>query len=93
METTNQIRSVKETVLSYLESKGDIADLSENDKLNYKYLDNRLIDSFGIIEMVTRFEQIFGITFEPHHMESEEFTTIGGLVKLIEEMRTKSPHL
>lgn len=93
METTNQIRSVKETVLSYLESKGDIADLSENDKLSYKYLDNRLIDSFGIIEMVTRFEQIFGIAFEPHHMESEEFTTIGGLIKLIEDMLRKSSHL
>ena len=86
MEMMQQTKSVKQTVLNYLESKGEIEALSEEEKLDYKYLDKRLIDSFGIIEMVETFEREFGITFGPEQMESEDFMTIGGLVKLIDTM-------
>jgi acyl carrier protein len=86
MEAASQIKRVKDTVLGYLESRGDLHDLSEEDKLRYKYLENRIIDSLGIIEMIETFESEFGIRFGPEHLESDDFTTIGGLVKLIESM-------
>ena len=90
METMRQAKSVKQTVLGYLESKGQVPGSSEEDKLCYQYLENRLIDSFGIIEMVATFEETFGVRFEPHNMQSEDFSTIGGLVKLIESMLDNS---
>ena len=86
METTKQTQSVKEIVLSYFELKGDMKDLSEQEKLGCQYLEKRLIDSFGIIEMVGSFERQFGINFRPEHLESDDFGTVGGLVKLIETL-------
>lgn len=86
MDSTKQRRSVAEIVLRYFEPKGDMKDLSEQEKLGCKYLDNRLVDSFGIIEMVGTFEKQFGINFKPEHLESDEFSTVGGLVNLIEAM-------
>ena len=86
MESRTRTQSVKDIVLNYLESKGDLHTLSEEEKLRYKYLENRLIDSFGIIEMIETFETEFGIHFGVDQLESEDFMTIGGLIKLIEGM-------
>ena len=86
MQSGRQTQSVKDVVTGYFESKGGLEDLSEADKLAYKYLDNRLIDSLGIIQMVATFESEFGIRFEPEHFESADFTTIGGVIKLVEGM-------
>ena len=77
---------VKEKVLDFLRSKGGIPGRSEQEQLDFEYLEEKLIDSLGIVTMVLTFEDEFGIHFEPEHMQSEDFRTIGGLVRLIEQL-------
>ncbi len=56
--------------------------MSEEEFLNYRYLDNHL-DSFEIIQFIMAIEEEFGIKLEPEDTESEEFRTIGGLIEII----------
>jgi acyl carrier protein len=80
----------KTKVLQFLNSKGEIPGATEEEQLRYAYLENRLIDSMGIIEMVVEFESQFGIQFSPDHMSSQEFQTVGGLIALIERLQAES---
>jgi hypothetical protein len=49
-----------------------------------RYLDAGIIDSLGIVMMITEFEAAFGISFSAEDMQSYEFQTVGGLVEIIE---------
>ena len=44
----------------------------------------------GIIEMVSHFEEAFGIRFEAEHLQSLEFQTVDGVVRIIEQLRSAS---
>lgn len=78
--------NVKEKVFAFLKSKGEIPGDTEEEQLAFEYIDEKLIDSLGIVTMVLTFEEEFGIHFEPEDMQSMEFRTIGGLISLIERL-------
>ena len=84
--------NVKEKVLDFLRSKGEIPGQAEEEQLACAYLDERVIDSMGIVEMVMTFEEEFAIHFEPQHMQLPEFRTIGGLIALIEQIMGEKGH-
>jgi acyl carrier protein len=48
-----------------------------------RYLDAGIIDSLGIVMMVTHLEAALGINFSAADMQSYEFQTIGGLIGLL----------
>ena len=77
---------VKDFVLTYLRSKCEIPGKTEEEQLAYPYLDKKLIDSLGIVEMIVTLEEKFDIHFEPEHMQSDEFQTTGGLITLVERL-------
>ena len=77
---------VKQAVLAYLENIGKIPGDNEEQKLAFDYLGGGLIDSFGIIEMVTILEGELGIEFTPYDMRSEQFRTVGGLIDIAESL-------
>lgn len=58
------------------------------DEMNHldqcRYLDAGIIDSLGIVMMITQLEETLGITFSADDMQSFEFQTIGGLIGLLE---------
>jgi acyl carrier protein len=58
--------------------------------LNVHYLDDGLIDSFGIVTMIADFESALGITFTAEDMQSYEFQTVGGLIVLLDRLATSS---
>ena len=58
-------------------------EMSDNEFLKYRYLDNHL-DSFGIIQFIMTIEDEFNIKLLPEDTESEEFRTIEGVIKIIE---------
>lgn len=55
----------------------------EAELLGCRYLDTGIIDSFGIVMMITEFEDSMGVSFSATDMQSYEFQTIGGLIGLI----------
>lgn len=76
-----------EGVLSFFQQKGGIPGGTREEQLSYHYLDEGIVDSMGIVEMVMAFEKGFGIHFSSSDMQSWEFRTVGGLIDLIERLR------
>jgi acyl carrier protein len=58
--------------------------------LDVHYLDIGLIDSFGIIAMISDFESELGITFTAEDMQSYEFQTVGGLIGILDRLAASS---
>lgn len=77
--------NVKEEVLSYLEACNKIPGETEEQFLSCNYLDVGIVDSMGIVMMITEFEERFGMHFDSDDLQSYDFQTIGGLIGIIEK--------
>jgi acyl carrier protein len=77
---------VTSAVLAFFDSKGGLPGENIEQKLNCLYLDQKIIDSMGIIEMVTTFEEDFDIQFDADLMQSPEFQTVGGIIGIIQNL-------
>lgn len=63
----------------------------EAELLACHYLDAGIIDSLGIVMMITEFEAALGISFSAEDMQSYEFQTVGGLVEIIDRKLAPKP--
>jgi acyl carrier protein len=79
--------NVKNEVIAFLEASNTIPGDTEAEKLQCRYLEAGVIDSMGIVVMITEFEEKFGIRFNGDHLQSDQFLTVGGVIGLIEELR------
>jgi len=79
---------VKETVFHFFKThaKKTIPGETDEEHMSCYYLDSGVIDSLGIVEMIMELEGKYGIYFTDDHLQSYEFQTIGGLIKLVESM-------
>ena len=74
---------VKSFVIDFFKDKG-LPDLDAGaELLEYGYLEKGIIDSLGIVELITVVESRFDIELPLHDMQSKEFGTIGGLITII----------
>ena len=81
----NQIQS---KILEYFSQNGNFAPgISDDEKLDAFYLDSGVIDSLGIIELVVFLEETFSVQFSSDDMQSSDFRTIRGLMKLINKLK------
>lgn len=58
--------------------------------IELRYLDEGLIDSLGIIMMINELEDKCGVHFSAEDLESYEFQSIGGLIGVIERLKSES---
>jgi len=82
-----QQMDVSTVVLDYFCTRHAIPGSTAEDKLACEYLDGGIVDSMGIISLVIELEGMFDVQFTPEDMQSEDFRTIGGLVRVIERRR------
>jgi len=68
-----------------------IRDLSRSEKklddhtlLSVRYLDEGIIDSFALVEMIATLEQRFGIKFSAAELTSQNFRTLAGVIGIVE---------
>lgn len=87
MSEDNKADSPKDAVFAFFRSKGRIPGKDEAEQRGFDYLDGALLDSFGIVEMVTEFEARFGIKFSTDDLQSPAFRKIGGLIDIIDRLR------
>jgi len=80
---------IEKEILEFFKSKGGFPEKSENDIANYNYLERGLIDSMELVEMIVLFEDKFKIKFSTENLQSYEFRTIGGLIKLVSEFNNE----
>lgn len=47
------------------------------------YFDQKIIDSFGVIEMIAAIETRFKMTFTPEDFQNRQFKTVDGLAEVV----------
>ena len=90
-ELMSPIMTAEQTVLKFF-SEHALKPLPDNREqiMSCSYLDEGIIDSLGLVTMVTLLEDEQGIQFSPDDMQSYEFQTIGGLVGIVERLAATS---
>lgn len=77
--------SVEETVLSVLKQRGALPD--EHDEMRQTdYVESGLVDSLGLMNLVTELETIFDVELEEDDFMQANFRTIGGLIDIMNEV-------
>ena len=60
------------------------ADFNEETKL----ISTGLLDSFGVITLITEFEGAFGVEFNLEELEFEQFNTVLSIANLLKKMQS-----
>ncbi len=79
----NLDQDIQDWVVAFLRSRGDLPEDSLHDVLMFNYLDTELLDSFDLINMVNSLESTFNMQIDLDDMMSEEFATVGGLIRIV----------
>ncbi len=80
--------ATRDLVLNFIARNGrKPVPANEQELMACAYLDAGIIDSLGVIEMVSEFESKFSIRFSADDLQSDQFLTIGGLIALINRLR------
>ncbi|OVE76886.1 hypothetical protein BVX98_04260 [bacterium F11] len=82
-------KNPKEFLLDYFSQFGSIPGNSENEKLACDYIMTGLIDSFGVVELITKIESEFEFRLDNEDLENPKFKTIGGLLEILESKLKK----
>ena len=80
-------KPTSEVVLGLIQKRGAVPGASIEDQMVYEFLEEEVIDSIGLLEFIMELESQFGIRFEPSHLQSDRFRTLGGIVEIIDEIR------
>lgn len=73
--------AVRELVHAYVQKKDRLPAVFDAD--TFDYLDQGYVDSIGVIQFMGLLEERFNISFDDADLESPEFRTLGGLVRLV----------
>jgi acyl carrier protein len=75
---------IKKELLGIMRSLVRSKKFGDEELFSVDYVDKGLIDSFQIVELITKLESHFGIKFSSEDFTSEEFKTLKGISTLIE---------
>jgi acyl carrier protein len=81
---------VSDHVLRFFAERAPLRGETREEQLSVAYLDEGLVDSIAIVELVVDLETTYGIRFAPADLQAPEFRTIGGLVGTVERLRAAS---
>jgi acyl carrier protein len=73
--------SLRRFIIDELSFSGDPAALDDDE---YPLLENQVIDSLGVFQLVTFIEDEFGIEVDDEELVPENFATIGSIVRLLD---------
>jgi acyl carrier protein len=82
--------SYAQDVIEYFLDKDTTGSINRDAILTYNYMENNFFTSIEYIQMIVEFEDKFSITFSDEHFKSQEFSMIGGLIKLIDNLTQNS---
>lgn len=76
---------VKTWLIEWFKANTDLSAEDIGDDLNINYFEKGWIDSFKFISFITNIEENFNIRFSNDQFQDRGFSTIGGVIRLIEE--------
>ncbi len=77
---------IRRTILSWFQAKGNIPGATDAETLAANYFDAGLLDSLGVVALISELESRFAIRFEQDHFRQSRFSTIGGLCEIVGEL-------
>lgn len=77
----------REAVLGFFVRHGKAPLPAGEAALQVRYLDDGIIDSLGIVTMLSELESQLGIHFTAEDMQSYDFQTVGGLIGIINRLK------
>jgi acyl carrier protein len=77
-------------LVSYFERHGKLNGRDVDELVDENFVSMELLDSLGIVEMLTGIEDEFGVWLEPSEMQDPRFCSIAGLAELVEESRARA---
>lgn len=70
-------------LLEYFQRQRPLPGATLADQLGCAYLDAGVINSLGLIDLVTEIESRFNVRFENEDFEDPRFRTVGGLLAIL----------
>lgn len=86
---TNSINSA-DFLIDFFEKKDCFLGNNKEEKLKVNYLEQKLIDSMGLVTLIILIEETFDIQLSAEELQSDEFLTIGGLSSIINSAISKN---
>lgn len=77
-----------EWVINWFFSRGGIPRAMLEQSENLDYIDERMLDSLGVVELIAAVEQEFDVAFDYELMRDSRFTTVAGFAQIIAELRS-----
>lgn len=77
---------VRGWLLQWFEKRGPLQGNTPEEKMQTAYFDAGLIDSFGVIELISSIEAEFKIKFNANHFQDRRFATLAGLESIVTEL-------
>lgn len=81
---------VREWLTEYFEAHGSLNGRDVRELLDENYVSSELLDSLGVVEMLTGIEEEFGVWLDPDEMQDPRFCSINGLAELVEAARVRT---
>ncbi len=76
--------NVEETVLAILKERGPLPSTAV-ERANLDYIEAGLVDSLGLMNLVTELETALDIELEEEDFMQDKFRTIGGLIETLQQ--------
>ena len=77
---------VEQWLLSFFSERKDVSGQDRDELLGSNYLENGLIDSMGIIQLVLALEKRFSVNIGNDAFQDRRFVTASGLAELVMEL-------
>lgn len=81
MSTAQRIR---ELIVSHLTWGGSWSDVTED----YPLLDNHVVDSFGMLTLISLIEEEFSVEIDDEDIVPDNFRTIGSIASFVDSKRS-----
>lgn len=78
--------TISNFVVDYFLARDKEQILNNENILSFNYIDNHFFSSIEFIEMISDIEQNFDIAFEDEQMRSHDFSTVGGLIGILNNL-------
>ena len=85
METVKKTSGEADALAQFIEDKFLVSFSDGTLSYDSDLFEEGVIDSFGVIEIVTFIQENFGVELEPDDLMSELLATISGLAALVQE--------
>ncbi len=77
------IETITDDILNYFKDKNIALDSISSEPNRVNFVNEGLVDSIGIVELVYHLESRYSFTFSPDELESDNFRTVEGLSQIV----------